>query len=122
MPKPTKGPRLGGSPAHEKLMLSGLAASLFEHGSITTTVTKARRLRPYAERLITYGKKGTLHHRRAGARQHIGEVRIVVDPAYRNRGVGRGLLHKLIELAGDQHQGVHFGLARLTASGFACVQ
>ena len=45
---------------------------------------------------------GTLHHRRAGARQHIGEVRIVVDPAYRNRGVGRGLLHKLIEIAGDK--------------------
>jgi large subunit ribosomal protein L17 len=64
MPKPSKGPRLGGSPAHEKLMLSNMAASLFEHGSITTTLTKARRLRPYAERLITYGKKGSLHHRR----------------------------------------------------------
>jgi len=45
---------------------------------------------------------GTLHHRRAGARQHVGEVRVVVDPAYRNRGVGRGLLHKLIEIAGDK--------------------
>nr|WP_025272187.1 50S ribosomal protein L17 [Haloglycomyces albus] len=64
MPTPTKGRRLGSSPAHEKLMLAGLAASLFEHGSVTTTLTKARRLRPYAERLITYGKKGTLHHRR----------------------------------------------------------
>nr|WP_100446587.1 50S ribosomal protein L17 [Glycomyces xiaoerkulensis] len=64
MPKPSKGPRLGGSPAHEKLMLANLAASLFEHGSITTTLTKARRLRPYAERLISYGKKGSLHHRR----------------------------------------------------------
>ena len=64
MPTPTKGPRLGGGPAHERLMLANLAASLFEHKRITTTVTKAKRLRPYAERLITFAKKGDLASRR----------------------------------------------------------
>jgi large subunit ribosomal protein L17 len=64
MPSPTKGARLGGSPAHERLMLANLATSLFEHGRITTTVAKARRLRPYAERLITKAKRGDLHNRR----------------------------------------------------------
>ena len=64
MPSPTKGPRLGGSPAHQKHMLANLARSLFEHGKITTTVTKAKRLRPYAERLVTFAKKGDLHSRR----------------------------------------------------------
>jgi large subunit ribosomal protein L17 len=64
MPTPTKGPRLGGSPAHQKAILSNLAASLFEHGAITTTEAKARRLRPFAERLITKAKRGDLHNRR----------------------------------------------------------
>jgi large subunit ribosomal protein L17 len=64
MPQPTKGPRLGGSPAHQRLMLANLATSLFEHGSITTTEAKAKRLRPLAERLITFAKKGDLHARR----------------------------------------------------------
>jgi large subunit ribosomal protein L17 len=64
MPTPAKGPRLGGGPAHERLILANLAQSLFEHGKITTTETKAKRLRPYAEKLITSAKKGTLHHRR----------------------------------------------------------
>jgi large subunit ribosomal protein L17 len=64
MPKPTKGARLGGSAAHEKLLLANLAKSLFEHGRITTTEAKARRLRPYAERLITKAKKGDIHNRR----------------------------------------------------------
>ncbi len=64
MPTPAKGPRLGGGPAHERLILANLAQSLFEHGKITTTETKAKRLRPYAEKLITTAKKGTLHHRR----------------------------------------------------------
>jgi large subunit ribosomal protein L17 len=64
MPTPPKGPRLGGSPAHERLILANLAQSLFEHGKITTTETKAKRLRPYAEKLITVAKKGTLHSRR----------------------------------------------------------
>jgi large subunit ribosomal protein L17 len=62
MPQPTKGPRLGGSPAHQRLILANLATSLFEHSKITTTEAKARRLRPYAERLITKAKVGDLHN------------------------------------------------------------
>jgi large subunit ribosomal protein L17 len=64
MPKPTKGARLGGSSSHQKAILANLATSLFEHGRIKTTEPKARALRPYAEKLITHAKKGTLHNRR----------------------------------------------------------
>ena len=64
MPTPTKGPRLGGGPAHERLILANLATSLFEHGRITTTEAKAKRLRPLAERLVTFAKRGDLHARR----------------------------------------------------------
>ena len=64
MPTPTKGPRLGGGPAHERLMLANLATSLFEHGRITTTEAKAKRLRPYAEKLVSFAKRGDLHSRR----------------------------------------------------------
>jgi large subunit ribosomal protein L17 len=64
MPKPTKGPRLGGSSSHQKALLANLATALFEHGRIKTTEPKARALRPYAEKLITHAKKGTLHNRR----------------------------------------------------------
>jgi large subunit ribosomal protein L17 len=64
MPQPTKGPRLGGSPAHQRLMLANLATSLFQHGQITTTEAKAKRLRPLAERLITFAKQGDLPARR----------------------------------------------------------
>jgi large subunit ribosomal protein L17 len=64
MPKPTKGPRLGGGPAHERLMLANLAVALFVHKRIQTTETKAKRLRPLAERLVTFGKRGDLHARR----------------------------------------------------------
>ena len=64
MPKPTKGPRLGGGPAHERLLLANLAAALFTHKSIKTTETKAKRLRPLAERLVTFAKRGDLHARR----------------------------------------------------------
>jgi large subunit ribosomal protein L17 len=64
MPTPTKGPRLGGGPAHERLLLANLATALFEHGRITTTEAKAKRLRPLAERLITFAKRGDLHARR----------------------------------------------------------
>ena len=64
MPTPTKGPRLGAGPAHERLMLANLATSLFEHDRITTTEAKAKRLRPLAERLITFAKRGDLHARR----------------------------------------------------------
>lgn len=64
MPQPTKGPRLGGGPAHERLLLANLATALFTHQRITTTETKAKRLRPLAERLITFAKRGDLHARR----------------------------------------------------------
>ncbi|WP_168582090.1 50S ribosomal protein L17 [Gephyromycinifex aptenodytis] len=64
MPTPSKGPRLGGGPAHERLILANLATSLFEHDRITTTESKAKRLRPFAERLITFAKRGDLHARR----------------------------------------------------------
>jgi large subunit ribosomal protein L17 len=64
MPTPTKGARLGGSPAHEKLILSNLATSLFEHGAITTTAAKAKRLQPLAEQMITKAKRGDLNSRR----------------------------------------------------------
>jgi large subunit ribosomal protein L17 len=64
MPRPKKGPRLGAGPAHERLMLGGLAASLFEHDKVKTTEAKARALRPFAERLITFAKRGDVHARR----------------------------------------------------------
>lgn len=64
MAAPTKGPRLGGGPAHERLLLRNMATSLFKHGKITTTETKAKRLRPLAERLVTFAKRGDLHARR----------------------------------------------------------
>ncbi len=64
MPTPTKGPRLGGGPAHEKMILANLASQLFEHGRITTTETKAKRVRPLAEKMITFAKKGDLASRR----------------------------------------------------------
>ena len=64
MAAPTKGPRLGGGPSHERLLLRNMATSLFKHGKITTTETKAKRLRPLAERLVTFAKRGDLHARR----------------------------------------------------------
>jgi len=73
MPKPTKGPRLGGSPTHEKIILSNLATQLFEHGRITTTETQAKRVQPLAEKLITKAKRGDLHSRRL-------VMRTITDP------------------------------------------
>ena len=67
MPTPTTGRRLGGSPAHQRHMMANLATALFEHGKITTTEARARRLRPVAERLITFAKRGDLHARVAAA-------------------------------------------------------
>lgn len=69
MPKPTKGPRLGAGPAHERKILSGLAKSLIEHGAIVTTEAKAKRLQPYVEKLITKARKGDIHNRRMVARK-----------------------------------------------------
>ncbi|HEY0373615.1 MAG TPA: 50S ribosomal protein L17 [Amnibacterium sp.] len=76
MPKPTKGPRLGGGPAHERLLLGNLASQLFEHRSITTTEAKAKRVRPLAERLVTFAKRGDLHARRRVMRT-IGDKTVV---------------------------------------------
>src|SRR6185312_10333481 len=93
MPTPTRGPRLGGSPAHEKLMLANLASSLFKHGRIQTTETKARRLRPLAERLITKAKRNDLAARRE-VRKTIGEKDVFVSlfeeiaPRFANREGG----------------------------------
>jgi large subunit ribosomal protein L17 len=106
MPKPTKGPRLGGSAAHERLMLSNLARSLFEHGRITTTQAKARRLRPYAERLITKAKKGDLHNRRQ-VLQVITDKSVVhtlfteIGPRYENRPGGYTRITKIGNRRGD---------------------
>src|SRR5258706_1296869 len=86
MPPPTKGHRLGGSPAHERHILANLATALFQHGRITTTEAKARRLRPVAERLITFAKRGDLH-----ARRHV--LTVVTD---------KGVVHQLFtEIASD---------------------
>ena len=76
MPTPTKGPRLGGSPTHERLMLNNLSAQLFQHKRITTTLTKAKRMRPVAERFITFGKKGDLAVRRRVLRSKIGRAHV----------------------------------------------
>ncbi|MDG9716935.1 50S ribosomal protein L17 [Streptomyces sp. DH24] len=106
MPKPTKGARLGGSAAHEKLMLANLAKSLFEHGRITTTEAKARKLRPYAERLVTKAKKGDLHNRRQ-VLQVITDKSIVhtlfteIGPRYENRPGGYTRITKIGNRRGD---------------------
>jgi len=106
MPTPKKGPRLGGSPAHQRAILSNLARSLFEHGAITTTEAKARTLRPYAERLITKAKHGDLHNRRQVA-SVIRDKTIVhvlfteIGPRYAERPGGYTRITKLGPRKGD---------------------
>lgn len=106
MPKPAKGARLGGSAAHEKLLLANLAKSLFEHGRITTTEAKARRLRPVAERLITKAKKGDIHNRRL-VLQTITDKSIVhtlfteIAPRYAERPGGYTRITKIGGRRGD---------------------
>ena len=101
MPTPTKGPRLGGGPAHERLILANLATSLFEHDSITTTEAKAKRLRPLAERLVTFAKRGDLHARRR------------VMTVIRDKGV----VHRLfVEIAPDMAER-NGGYTRITKVG-----
>ncbi|HEY3534355.1 MAG TPA: 50S ribosomal protein L17 [Pedococcus sp.] len=101
MPTPTKGPRLGGGPAHERLILANLASSLFEHDSITTTEAKAKRLRPLAERLVTFAKRGDLHARR--------RVLAVVSD--------KGVVHRLFtEIAPDMAER-NGGYTRITKIG-----
>lgn len=98
MPTPTKGPRLGGSPAHQRLMLANLSLSLFEHGRITTTVTKAKRLRPFAERLITIAKRGDLASRR--------RVQSVLAPRSRtNKGVVYELMANIAPAMAEREGG-----------------
>ena len=106
MPTPTKGPRLGGSPSHERLMLANLATSLFEHGRITTTETKAKRLRPLAEKLVTYAKRGDLHARRQ-VMATIRDKDVVhtlfaeIGPRYENRPGGYTRITKVGPRKGD---------------------
>ena len=101
MPTPTKGRRLGGSPAHERLILANLATSLFEHGRITTTQAKAHRLRPYAERLITKAKRGDLHARRQ-------VLSTITD---------KGVVHKLFTEIGPRFAARPGGYTRITKIG-----
>ena len=106
MPKPTKGPRLGGGPAHERLLLANLAAALFTHKSIKTTETKAKRLRPVAERLITFAKKGALHNRRRalgiiGDKTVIHELFTEIAPLVEHREGGYTRITKLGFRKGD---------------------
>ncbi|MFE0578884.1 MULTISPECIES: 50S ribosomal protein L17 [unclassified Streptomyces] len=106
MPRPAKGARLGGSAAHEKHLLANLAKALFEHGRITTTEAKARRLRPYAERLVTKAKKGDIHNRRL-VLQTITDKSIVhtlfteIAPRYENRPGGYTRITKIGNRRGD---------------------
>ncbi|WP_419997230.1 50S ribosomal protein L17 [Streptomyces boninensis] len=106
MPKPAKGPRMGGGAAHERLMLRNLATALFEHGRITTTEAKARRLRPYAEKLVTKAKKGDLHNRRQ-VMQLISDKGVVhtlfteIGPRYENRPGGYTRITKIGPRRGD---------------------
>jgi len=101
MPTPTKGARLGGSPAHERLMLANLATALFEHGKITTTEAKAKRLRPLAERLITLAKRGDLHARRR-------VLTVVRD---------KGVVHELFTEIAPSYSGRPGGYTRITKIG-----
>jgi len=101
MPTPTKGPRLGGGPAHERLMLANLATALFEHGKITTTEAKAKRLRPLAERLITFAKRGDLHSRRR-------VLTVVRD---------KSVVHVLFTEIGPNYAGRQGGYTRITKIG-----
>ncbi len=101
MPTPTKGPRLGGGPAHERLILANLATSLFEHGRITTTEAKARRLRPLAERRITKAKRGDLHARR--------QVLAVIRD--------KGIVHELFTEIGPRYANRPGGYTRITKVG-----
>jgi large subunit ribosomal protein L17 len=101
MPTPTRGPRLGGSAAHQRHIMANLATALFEHGKITTTEAKARRLRPFAERLITFAKRGDLHARR--------EVLTVVTD--------KGVVHTLFTEIGPRYATRPGGYTRITKIG-----
>jgi large subunit ribosomal protein L17 len=106
MPTPTKGPRLGGSASHQKHMLSNLATALFEHGKITTTEARARRLRPFAERLITFAKRGDLHARRqvlsvVTDKQVVHTLFADIGPSFASRDGGYTRITKIGPRKGD---------------------
>lgn len=106
MPTPTKGTRLGGSPAHERLMLANLATSLFEHGKITTTEAKAKRVRPLAEKLITKAKRGDLHNRRQIMRvirdkDVVHKLMAEIGPFFADRNGGYVRITKTLPRKGD---------------------
>src|ERR687893_2322836 len=106
MPTPSKGPRMGGSPAHERLMLANLATSLFEHGRITTTEAKAKRLRPFAEKLVTFAKRGDLHARRQVMtvirdKDVVHTLFAEIGPRYENRPGGYTRITKVGPRKGD---------------------
>ena len=106
MPTPTKGHRLGAGPAHERLMLANLATSLFEHDRITTTEAKAKRLRPLAERLITFAKRGDLHARRqvmtvVRDKDVVHKLFAEIGPRYAERNGGYTRVLKLGQRQGD---------------------
>ena len=106
MPQPSKGKRMGGSPAHERLILANLATALFEHGRITTTEARARRLRPVAERLITISKKGDLHARRRVLtvirnKDVVHTLFAEIGPRYENREGGYTRIIKIGPRKGD---------------------
>ena len=109
MPTPTKGARMGGSPAHQKHILANLATSLFEHGKITTTEARARRLRPYAEKLITLAKRGDQHARR--------QVETVITPNRRVDGTGDRIVHNLFAEIGPAMADRPGGYTRITKIG-----
>jgi large subunit ribosomal protein L17 len=110
MATPTKGARMGGSPAHQKHILANLATSLFEHGKITTTEARARRLRPYAEKLITLAKRGDLHARR--------QVETVITPNRRVDGTGDRIVHNLFAEIGPAMADRPGGYTRITKIGY----
>ncbi|RUQ23421.1 50S ribosomal protein L17, sunset domain variant [Kocuria sp. HSID16901] len=106
MPTPTKGPRLGGSPSHQRLILANMSQQLFEHKRITTTVTKAKRLRPVAERLITFAKRGDLAARRRVMRSLtdksvVHELFTTIAPAMAERPGGYTRITKIGYRSGD---------------------
>src|SRR5438128_6596528 len=106
MPTPTKGARLGGSPSHERLMLANLATSLFQHGKIQTTEAKAKRLRPFAERLITKAKRGDLHNRRLIMRvirdkEVVHRLITEIGPFFEDRAGGYTRITKTVPRKGD---------------------
>lgn len=106
MPTPTKGPRLGGSPTHQRHMLANLSASLFEHKSITTTYSKAKRMQPLAERLVTYAKQGDLASRR--------RAQAIIAP---NSRTNKSIVHELFTVIGPAMAQREGGYTRITKIG-----